>query len=155
MCMHNLYNKDERCRKKGYKRYWVVTNVDCVAVDIKHNVNSLRGQPVFTRDFTRMYTSIPQVELVSTVETAIREAFVWHSEKMKVPVEQLKVKVTYPRVGHAFAQFADKGFLIQDILAILKAVCTEVYFQQGDRGPVLKQKQGLPMGRTGQFVLLC
>ena len=93
-----------------------------------------------------MYTSIPQAELVATVETAFREAFGWNSEKVKIPVEQLKVKVTYPRVGHAFAMFADKGFPIQDILAILKAVCTEVYVQQADQFPVVKQKQGLPMG---------
>ena len=59
MCMHNLEAKDRKCRSKGYKRYWVVTNVDQVAFDIKHNVNTLPGQSVFTRDFTRMYPSIP------------------------------------------------------------------------------------------------
>ena len=146
MCMHNLYSNDERCKKEGYKRYWVVTNVDRVAADIKYNVNSLRGQPVFTRDFTRMYTSIPQEKLVSTVQIAIREAFEWHSEKTKSAVKDLRVKVTYPRIGHAFATFSDKGYTLDEISTILKAVCTEVYFQQGDQAPVLKQQQGLPMG---------
>ena len=60
MCMHNLENKDRACRQKGYKRYWVVTNVDRVAADIKKNLKKLKGQSVFTRDFARMYTSIPQ-----------------------------------------------------------------------------------------------
>ena len=57
MCMHNLENKDRSCRQKGYKRYWVVTNVDRVAADIKSNLKKLKGQSVFTRDFARMYTS--------------------------------------------------------------------------------------------------
>ena len=146
MCMHNLQSKDQRCIKQGYKRYWVVTNVDRVAADIKHNLNALRGQPVFTRDFTRMYTSIPQKELVSTVELAIREVFDWYSEKTGESVEQLRVKVTYPRVGHALATFSQKGFSVQEIMTILQAVCTEVYFQQGDKASVYKQKNGLPMG---------
>ena len=34
MCMHNLEHKDHQCRKRGYKRYWVVTNVDRVAADM-------------------------------------------------------------------------------------------------------------------------
>ena len=59
MCMHNLESKDKACKQKGYKHYWVVTNVECVAADIKHNTKKLQGQPVFTCDFARMYTSIP------------------------------------------------------------------------------------------------
>ena len=35
MCVHNLESKDRSYRQKGYKRYWVVTNVDRVAADIK------------------------------------------------------------------------------------------------------------------------
>jgi hypothetical protein len=146
MCMHNLDSKDRGCRKKGYKRFWVVTNVDRVAADIKHNVNSLKGQPVFTRDFTRMYTSIPQDALASAVEIAVREVFEWHSQKSNASVESLRVKVTYPRPGHATAAFAKNGFSLQEIVVLLKAVCSEVYFQQGENAPVFKQKQGLPMG---------
>ena len=148
MGMHNLEAKDKRCRKEGIKRYWVVTNVDRVAADIKYHVNSLRGQPVFTRDFTRMYTSIPQAELVKAVEVAIREVFEWHSDKTKIPMDQLRVKVSDSRTkpGHTSATFADKGYKFSDVLSALKAVCTEVYFQQREDGPVLRQKQGLPMG---------
>ena len=146
MCMHNLLYKDRSCRKKGYKRYWVVTNVDTVAADIKHNVNSLRGQSVFTRDFTRMYTSIPQSELVSAVQQAIQEAFEWHSQKKSIPMENLKVKVTYPRAGHAFACFDKSGFTMAEVLQLLTAVCSEVYFQQRENGSIAKQSNGLPMG---------
>jgi hypothetical protein len=148
MCMHNLESKDKRLRKKGIKRYWVVTNVDRVAADIKYHVNSLIGQPVFTRDFTRMYTSIPQEELVRTVEVAIREVFEWHSDKTKVPMDELKVKVCDSRSksGHTSAIFAQKGFSFSEVLSALKAVCTEVYFQQREDGLVRRQIQGLPMG---------
>ena len=70
MCMHNLENKDHACRQKGYKRYWVVTNVDRVAADIKTNTGKRKGQSVFTRDFAHKYTRI----LVCTLQTcALRE----------------------------------------------------------------------------------
>ena len=156
MCMHNLERKDDKCRAKGYKRYWVVTNVDRVAADIKHNVDALKGQKVFTRDFTRMYTSIPQERLVEKVTCAIREVFEWHSTKTKVPLDQLRVNVSFPTPGHAQACFAQTGFSFQEIINILSKVCVQVYFQQKksdsemDTGEttqkVRRQKQGLPMG---------
>ena len=31
--------------------------------DIENSAGKLKGQPVFTRDFARMYTSLPQVQL--------------------------------------------------------------------------------------------
>ena len=155
MCMHNLEAKDKKCRAKGYKRYWVVTNVDQVASDIKFNVNTLRGQKVFTRDFTRMYTSIPQQKLVEKVTIAIKEVFEWHSSKTGIPVPDLKVKVTYPKAGHARACFDKQGFSYEEILHMLTKVCVEVYFQQAKQGTLpeamkhsttRRQKQGLPMG---------
>ena len=146
MCMHNLERKDFACRKKGFKRYWVVTNVDRVAADIKYNLDTLKGQPVFTRDFTRMYTSIPQEALVEKVQKAVQEVFEWHSTKTKTPMDQLRVHVKYPSPGKAHACFANKGFLFAEIADLLTKVCTEVYFQQGSGGSVRKQKSGLPMG---------
>ena len=119
MCMHNLENKDQSCRKKGIKRYWVVTNVDRVAADIKHNMNILTGQPVFTRDFTRMYTSIPQTQLVASVKGTIQEVFEWHSKKTAIPVSDLRVKVTYPTANHAVASFAKEGFTFDEICEML------------------------------------
>ena len=123
----------------------MVTNVDRVAADIKHNVDTLRGQPVFTRDFTRMCISIPQTKLVDKVQTAIREVFEWHSTKTRIPVDQLRVNVSYPHPNKAQACFADKGFLFSEIVELSK-VCSEVYFQQGKHGDVRRQTQGLPMG---------
>ena len=93
-----------------------------------------------------MCTSIPQSELIMTVEKAICEVFEWHSSKTKIPVDKLRVKVSYPRAGHASAFFADDGHTLEEIVTVLTAVCTEVYFQQGTDTPVRKQKQGLPMG---------
>ena len=132
--------------KTGLKRYWVVTNVDRIATDIKHNIDLLRGQPVFTRDFTRMYTSIPQKELVATVKIAIQEVFEWHASKSKTDPNNLHVKVSVSRTGHADACFAKDGYSFDEIEGLLHSVCSEVFFQQADSAPVLKQKQGLPMG---------
>jgi hypothetical protein len=93
-----------------------------------------------------MYTSIPQKALASAVEVAIREVFEWHSAKTNTAMQDLKVKVTYPRPGHAAATFANKGYSLQEVIRLLDAVCTEVYFQQSEQAPILRQRQGLPMG---------
>ena len=155
MCMHNLEAKDKKCRAMGYKRYWVVTNVDKVASDIKFNVNTLRGEKVFTRDFTRMYTSIPQQLLVERVKSAIQEVFEWHSSKTQIPIADLRVHVTYPKPGHAKASFQKTGYSFGEVCDILTKVCTEVYFQQGKPSAepdpdanhkVRRQREGLPMG---------
>ena len=143
MCMHNLESKDLACRKKGYKRYWVVTNVDKVAANIKHGVGKLAGQPVFTRDFTRMYTSIPQ--LVEAIQLAIAETFAWHASKTKEAQGEWRVKVSY-KANRAEACFAKEGVTFAEVIHLLEAVCSEVYFQQQEGWQVLKQKQGLPMG---------
>ena len=104
-----------------------------------------------------MYTSIPQEKLVEKVSCAIREVFEWHSTKTKVPVEQLRVKVSFPVPSHASACFSETGFSFEEIIQILSQVCVEVYFQQKRPDPaemdtgeststVRRQKQGLPMG---------
>ena len=80
--MHNLENKDRACRQKGYK-YWVITYVDRVGADIKNILKKLKGQSVFTRDFARMYTSIPQERLQTRVKQAIAEVFTWHSKNWR------------------------------------------------------------------------
>ncbi len=145
--MHNLEAKDHKCRKKGYKRYWVVTNIDRVAADIKQTADALLGQPVFTRDFTRMYTSIPQEELVATVKVALEEVFAWHGSKVNAATKDLRVKVAFSKPGHGEACFAKDGYTLDEIYHMLHAVCTEVFFfQQEETGQVLRQKQGLPMG---------
>ena len=146
MCMHNLESKDRSCRQKGYKRYWVVTNVDRVAADIKNNLKKLKGQSVFTRDFARMYTSIPQQRLQTRVKQAISEVFTWHSKKTGVPFEQLRVDISYSSNGRATAKFAEDGFSFNEISNMLCEVCVEVYFQQHDQGQIRRQVRGLPMG---------
>ena len=146
MCMHNLENKDRACRQKGYKRYWVVTNVDRVAADIKNNLKKLKGQSVFTRDFARMYTSIPQERLKTRVKQAIAEVFTWHGKKTGFPFEQVRVDIAYSSNGRATAKFNEDGFSLNEISNMLSEVCMAVYFQQHDQGQIRRQVRGLPMG---------
>ena len=146
MCMHNLENKDRAASRKGYKRYWVVTNVDRVAADIKNNLKKLKGQSVFTRDFARMYTSMPQERLQTRVKQAIAEVFTWHSKETGVPFEQLRVDIAYSGNGRATAKFDEDGFSFNEISNMLSEVCVEVYFQQPHQGEIRRQVRGLPMG---------
>ena len=144
-CMKILEHKDGECRKKGYKRYWVVTNVDTVAAAIKIHKDKIKGS-VFTRDFTRMYTSIPQERLIEKVLQPLREAFQWKSAETKIPFDDLRMDVKYEYNNHATAVFRHEGLSFKDIQELLEQVCTEVYFQQSAKGRIFRQKGGLPMG---------
>ena len=146
MCMHNLESKDKACRPGGYKRYWVVTNVDRVAADIKHNTKKMQGQPMFTRDFARIYTSIPQEKLQERVKQAVAEVFNWHSKKTGIPFNDLRVDVAYDNNNRASAKFAEEGISFTEISDMLPEVCVEVYFQQHDTGKIRRQVRGFPMG---------
>ena len=145
-CMHNLESKDRSLRQKGYKRYWLVTNVDRVAADIKNYLKKLKGQSIFTRDFARMYTRIAQERLQTRVKHAMCEVFTWHCKKTGVPVEQLRVDISYSSNGRAIAKFAGDGFSFNEISNMLCDVCGEVYFQQHNQGQTRRQVRGLPMG---------
>ena len=146
MCMKILEAKDKACRKQGYKRYWITTNVDVVADSIKNNAEKLRGLPVFTRDFTRMYTSIPQENLANKVISAMHEAFTWKALDTKTPFANLRADVTYDFNGHAEAEFKAEGLAFDELSELLKSICTEVYFQQDKDSRIYRQSGGLPMG---------
>ena len=127
MCMHVLESKDKACRQKGYKRYWVVTNVDRVAADIKHNTKKLQGQPVFTRDFACMYTSIPQEKLQDRVKQAVTEVFNWHSNKAGIPFNDLRPDVAYdsnnvPQPSSLKKASLSLKFLIRFVKCVLKFI---------------------------------
>ena len=83
MCMHNLENKDRACRQKGYKRYWVLTNIDGFAAFIKNHPGKLKGPSVFTRDFAPMYTSIPQEKLQERSKQAVCGVLLGTAKKKK------------------------------------------------------------------------
>ena len=58
MVMSTLELKDRATmRPQGLRRYWVVTGVDAVARDLKHNAMFLSKIPVWRRGFTTMYIS--------------------------------------------------------------------------------------------------
>ena len=109
MCRKILEAKDKTCRKQGYKRDWITTNVDIVADSIKNHAEKLRGLPVFTRDFTRTYTSIPQENLANKVISAMHEAFTWKALDTKTLFANLRADVTYDFNGHAEAEFKAEG----------------------------------------------
>ena len=114
--------------------------------DIKHNTKKLQGQPVFTRDFARMYTSIPEEKLQERVKQAIAEFFNWHSKKTGIPFNDLRVDVAYDSNNRASAKFAEEGLSFTEISDMLREVCVEVCFQQHDTRKIRRQVRGLPMG---------
>ena len=120
MCMQILEAKDGDWHKNGYKRYWVVTNIDTVAAAIKIYKDKIKGS-VFTRDFTRMNTNIPQERLKKVLQP-LREAFQWKSTSVNMPFDDLRVDVKYEYNNHATACFKHKGLSFKDIQDILPAI---------------------------------
>ena len=140
-----LEAKDKACRKQGYKRHWITTNVDIVADSVKNNTKKLHGLPVFTRGFTRMSTSIPQENLAKKVISAMHEAFTWKSQVSKTPFDKLRADVTYDCTGHAQAEFKAEGLSFVEPSEILKSIFMEVYFQHDKNFRIYRQTGGLPM----------
>ena len=114
---------------------------------------------VFTRDFTRMYTSIAQDQPIEKVLKPLCEAFQWKHTSASIPFDDLRVVVKYAYNNDAAARFRHEGLSFSDIQDILKQVCTEVYSQQSADGCIFHQEwrpangsQGL--SQTRQSMLL-
>jgi len=59
---------------KGYRRYWIVNDMDEVFLDMKKNRDLLQGKKPRTFDFTTMYTCLPHQTILTNVRKAICEA---------------------------------------------------------------------------------
>ena len=114
-------------------------NADVVANNIKNNMKKIHGSPVFTCEFTRMCTSIPQENLAHKVIPAMHESFTWKSQETKLPLDNLRVTVHYEFTGQADAEFKAEGLSFAELSEILKSICSEVYFQQGKDSRICRQ----------------
>ena len=99
----------------------------------------LLGLPVFTRDFARVYTRIPQQNLADTVIAAMHKAFTWQSYESKNLLDGLRAAVNYYYNGHAHAEFKAEGLSFDEPSEILTSICTEVYFQQDKTSRIYRQ----------------
>ena len=108
-------------------------------------INS-RARFPWPRDFTSMYTSIPQERLIQKVLQPLREAFQWKSTSANIPFDDLRVDVKYEYNNHATAFFRHKGWSFKDVQDIQEQACTEVYFRQAADGRIFRQSGGLPIG---------
>ena len=143
--MKTLEAKDGECCKNVYKKYWVVKNVDTVAAGIKIHQDKIKGA-VFTQYCTRMYTSIPQDQLIEKVLKPLLEAFQWKTTSASIPFDGLRMSVKYEYTNHSTARFRHEGLSFNDIQDILEQVCTEVCFQQPADRHIFRQSGGLPRG---------
>ena len=121
-------------------------NVGIVANSIKTNAKILCGLPIVTRNFTRMYTSIPQENLAKKVISAMHEAFTWKSQESKTPFDSLRAAVNYDHNGHAHTEFKAGGLSFEELSEIIQSICMEVYFQQDKHSRIYRQSGGLLMG---------
>ena len=103
---------------------------------------------MWTRDFTSMYTSLPQTTIVAKVMTACHEAFLWvAADKEKCPLERIGVSIDYDYKMRATATLNSEGAHdLTDIKALLECVVQGTLIQQGEGTEILRQKQGIPMG---------
>ena len=70
-------NKDKKLiAEQGISRYWIIEDMERFFRDvkIKDAMGQLRGKKPRTTDFTTMYTSLQQVDIVNNVGKAVEEA---------------------------------------------------------------------------------
>jgi len=142
-----LKEKDDLLfRKEGYRRYFIVTAIDPVAFTLKQPNHKTLGR-IWTRDFTRMYTSLPSQRVIQEVAQAITEAVDWKAQQLKVLEQEIKFDLHWRWDKKTSCEIGTKGkYLIRDVLELLKEVITGTLFQQNGRSPIRWQTQGLPMG---------
>ena len=143
--------KDRReFRPRGVKRYWVVTSVDTVAADLKSRSSELAKLPVWTRDFTTMYTNLSHQKVTDGVINAIAEAIEYHNKGRKSRNDRFQLK--YDRLGNATASLAQDGLTCGEVEQLIKATVEEVFLQVGHQGTkspaatLIRQQVGMPMG---------
>ena len=150
LVMSLLEQKDRKTmRLKGLKRYWVVTSVDTVARDLKKNDSFLSKQPVWTRDFTTMYTNLDQMRIRAEVMKAGKEALEFANTGNSAGKNFFDVK--FDRLGKAKASLQGSGISLEEFDRLLAAAITEVYLHMGqgsstEDGVVIRQQIGVPMG---------
>ena len=140
---------------KKIKRYWIVTSVDKVASEIKAEQNRLINNDVWTRDFTRMYTSLPQQAITTGVIKTIEEAIKYYAETEKVSENSVVFKMSYDYKGKATAKCCSRendayAHKFNEIKKMIELSVQEIYFSQTKSGQppatIRRQKSGLPMG---------
>ena len=154
--MRILETKDIQLRhSKKIKRYWIVTSVDKVASQIKDEQQRLTNNDVWTRDFTRMYTSLPQQAIISNVIKTIEEAIKYYAETEKVNESSVVFKMSYDSQGKATAKCCSRpgdvyAHKLEEIKKMIEMSVQEIYFSQSKPNhppvPIRRQKSGVPMG---------
>ena len=145
MTLRTLEQKDRiKFRPQGIKRYWIVTSVNTVAFDLKTSYDKMIDSYLWTRDFTTMYTMIPQEKLIEGVMKAVVEAQEWFKETKGSKFD--RVKIGYNRSGKSFAHYHSEGFDSNAIYHLLSKCVTEVFLQQQPNGIIRRQVKGIPMG---------
>ena len=90
-----LQAKDTRLIKQtGVRRYWIIRSAEEAAERLKAVNPELAGR-LWTRDFSTMYTSLPQERLQKQVMEAVHEAYVDQAAYMQQPVEKTGMAIRF------------------------------------------------------------
>jgi hypothetical protein len=126
--MNTLKAKDDQLfLDQGYRRYWVVNNMDDVFIDMKKNRRLLEGKKPRTFDFTTMYTCLPHETILTNVRKAICEAKEYSRQRFMdnevhntdvlddISTDHLMELVTFIVSNSYVCNNPDEGVLQQDI----------------------------------------
>ena len=123
--MHVLKGKDDNLyRETGYRRYWIITNIDDFYMHVKNNEGALEGKVPRTFDFTTMYTQLPHEKIFNNIEQAVDEA------------------ISYLRIRSSSHPLITKKHLI---IKYLRFVVSNTYFGNNSND-IRQQTIGIPMG---------
>ena len=151
LVMRTLSDKDKALfRKTKIKRYWITTSVDQVASNMK-KVSHKQHDDVWTRDFTRMYTNLPQEDILEGNKYAMKEAMDYYASRTANNSANLRFKFSFKRDGRATAEYAEEGLSLDELLELIKKCIEDVYFclspaEQAESSTLMHQVSGLPMG---------
>ena len=130
--------------RTGIRKYFVVENIDSVMMKIKNNYSQLKKLTPTTRDFTAMYTSLNQDDLIKGVMWCVERVFALKAGKTlarETAEKNRKKKTFHWKVG------TQGKFLHYDpkkIEGLVTDMVKNCYVMNGDE--VMHQVTGIPTG---------
>jgi hypothetical protein len=130
---------DQHILDTGVRRFFIVNTADEVSSFLHKWLSS---EPYLDcRDFQRMYTALPQADVIERVSLVLHEAF---SFKKAKTITIKRDDAEWSRTGQTGISDHGHTFTLDAVVDLLAFVVLNTYLKNGNK--IVRQKLGIPMG---------
>ena len=134
------YHCQYKCKFLKTKSYWIINNSDDIHRDVKQLNNKKKASTIYSYDFTKLYTNIPNDMLKDNILYEIEEAF-----KIKEYPDFIKIIMKSATFAKKKPDKTNVMYLNKDdVLSLLEYLLNNIYVKYRDN--IFRQVIGVPMG---------